>query len=99
MKCPQCGKEFIPVSAHQKFCCYACGDRYRHGRPKPKPKSKGKSLDDWAREAAECNLDYGTYRALIQQGKSFDELKATADSRHPPAHQRNSKNCKLETTW
>lgn len=35
-----------------------------------------KTLDDWAREAAECGLDYGTYRALIAQGKTFKQLKA-----------------------
>lgn len=35
-----------------------------------------KTLDDWAREAAACGLDYGNYRALVAQGKSFDEIKA-----------------------
>ena len=40
------------------------------------PKPQGKSLADWCREADECNLDYGTYRGLIEQGHTFDELKA-----------------------
>ena len=43
-----------------------------------------KSLTEWSNEAAECNLDYGTYRALIEQGKTFDELKAQRD--HRPVH-------------
>lgn len=33
-----------------------------------------KSLDDWAREAFACGLDYGTYRALVAQGKSFEQI-------------------------
>lgn len=46
-----------------------------------------KTLDDWCREAAECNLDYGTYRALVElQGKTFDELKAQSPFRHTSAH-------------
>lgn len=52
-------------------------------KPKPKPK---KSLEQWLAEANECNLDYGTYRALINLGKSFDELKALADSRQTSTH-------------
>ena len=34
-----------------------------------------KTLDDWLREADACGLDYGTYRALIAQGKTFEQLK------------------------
>lgn len=45
-----------------------------------------KTLDDWTREAFECNLDYGTYRALIAAGRTFAELKAQADARHPQTH-------------
>lgn len=40
-------------------------------RPTPK-----KSLAQWAREADECGLDYGTYRALLNMGRTFEELKA-----------------------
>ena len=43
-----------------------------------------KTLDDWAREAAECNLDYGTYRALIAAGKTFEQLKV--EQRSPQFH-------------
>ena len=44
---------------------------------KPELHSETKSLDDWIREAAECNLDYGNYRAQIELfGKTFEELKA-----------------------
>lgn len=46
-------------------------------------KSKSnKTLSEWCREAAECNLDYGNYRALIEHcGKTYKELKDTADTR------------------
>ena len=43
-----------------------------------------KTLDDWAREAAQCNLDYGTYRALIAAGRTFEQLKA--ERRSPQFH-------------
>lgn len=43
-----------------------------------------KTLDDWALEARECNLDYGTYRALIASGKTFEQLKA--EQRSPQFH-------------
>ena len=45
-----------------------------------------KTLEDWAREADECNLDYGTYRALIAAGRTFEQLKAQADRRNPQTH-------------
>ena len=87
VKCPQCGKEFVPNS-NQKFCSTRCRDRHSHGRPRPAKKSTGKTLSDWAREANECNLDYGNYRAMIESGKTFDELKATAYTRATTCHSR-----------
>ena len=60
--------------------------RRRKDKQSDKTEVENKSLDDWCREAAECNLDYGNYRALITQGKSFDELKAQAPFRQTPAH-------------
>ena len=50
-----------------------------------------KTINDWAREAAECNLDYGNYRALIAAGKTYEELKASAVSRPITAHASNHK--------
>ena len=97
--CVICGKEFKPCNYLQKYCspeCYMVSEKKRNRRkaiervkPKPKPKTKpkpAKTLEQWAREAAECNLDYGTYRGLIQLGKTYEELKATADTRHLQAH-------------
>lgn len=49
-----------------------------------------KTLDDWLREAAECRLDYGTYRALRYMGKTYDELKATAGERRLQVHNSTS---------
>ena len=46
-----------------------------------------KTFADWTREAADCNMDYGTYRAQIEVfGKTYEQLKATADSRIKAAH-------------
>lgn len=92
--CVKCGREFTGM-AHQKTCddCLAeqkretqrrIQERYDKQRQVTKPKSTGKSLDDWAREAAQCNLDYGTYRALIAAGRTFEQLKA--EQRSPQFH-------------
>lgn len=58
------------------------------------PHTQPKSLDDWCREASLCNLDYGTYRALIQAGKSFDDLHKLADRRNPQIHAHKHYNFK-----
>ena len=82
VKCPQCGEEFVRTVGTQKFCSTRCRERYYKGRPRPAKKSTGKTLSDWAREAKECNLDYGNYRAMIEiMGKTYEELKATAHLR------------------
>ncbi len=52
------------------------------------PKPQGKTLAEWCREADECNLDYGTYRGLVEQGHTFDELKA--QNRPPRLHARRT---------
>ena len=42
---------------------------------------EGKSFADWCREANECGMDYGNYRAQIEVfGKTFEELKANGQS-------------------
>ena len=92
--CLYCGKEhpYIPDTPCQKFCNMKCYLAYRKHKPPPTPKAKSpprKSLEQWAREADECNLDYGNYRALIDAGKTYAELRASADSRIPPLHARN----------
>ncbi len=53
----------------------------------------GKTLDDWAREADDCNLDYGTYRALIAAGRTFEQLKA--ERRSPQFHSH----CRVRKTF
>ena len=46
-----------------------------------------KLLAEWCREAAECNLDYGTYRTLVEiKGETFEELKAQNQNRSAPCH-------------
>lgn len=46
----------------------------------------GKTIEQWLAEAKQCNLDYGTYRALINSGKSFSDLQAIANHRQIPTH-------------
>lgn len=92
-ECLQCHKKFVTGYYNQKFCSQLCAINYKREEcktPKPEPvaKPERKSLSEWAREARECNLDYGTYRKYIEQGKTFDELKATVGSRPIIAHSR-----------
>lgn len=47
-----------------------------------------KTLSEWCREADDCNLDYGTYRALIASGKTFEQLKAERRNPQPHSHCR-----------
>lgn len=100
IKCVVCGKEFMPKATTQRYCsttCSVAAEKKRHrsnpyvpkpkAEPKPKPVKSDKPLEQWVREATACNMDYGNYRALIEHcGKTFEELKATADTRHLPAH-------------
>lgn len=97
MHCEECGKEFEPRLSTQRYCSPQCAEIYikpkstAKSQPKSQPKSQGKALSDWCREAAECNLDYGNYRALIESGKNFDELKSRADSRGVSGHSHHRK--------
>ena len=87
--CRNCGKKFKPERGTAQFCCRACYNEYRKPKPKAQPKTKHPSqLNDLIKQAAECNLDYGTYRGLIAAGKSFEELKVQAATRNPQVHQR-----------
>ena len=81
MKCRYCNKEIR--GERRSFCDDFCRNAYG---------LKSKTLSDWVREADECNLDYGTYRALRESGKSFDELKAQAEQRPINAHSRGNSN-------
>ena len=86
--CRNCGKEFKPHESAQTFCCRACYADYNRSKKNPAvKKNAGKTLGAWVREATECHLDYGTYRALIKAGKTYEELKLQAPSRQIRAHQ------------
>ena len=88
--CEFCGKPFLLQKNNpaQKFCSPKCYNAARRTKPKEPPPviPVDKTFDDWIREADECNLDYGTYRGLIKMGKTYDELKATADRRTISVH-------------
>lgn len=92
--CVYCGVLFNPKYSNTRFCSKKCYDKWRRRGKKSIPDESSepkKPLSDWIREAKECNLDYGTYRALINAGKSFDELKSQANSRSPRVHNRSHK--------
>ena len=95
--CEVCGKEYegFPTSKY----CAECRIKVKHEqssrryrRPSPQKPDKEnataikpeKPLEEWIREARACNLDYGTYRALIAAGNTFDQLKA--ERRSPQTH-------------
>lgn len=78
MKCLFCGAYFSTVTRKKDFCSLKCAQAYQE---ELEAKRLSKTLADWCREADECNLDYGNYRALIGAGKTFEELKANADKR------------------
>lgn len=88
MICLHCGNEFTfsPRQPNKKFCSRKCKENFY--AKLEREKNERKSLEQWAREADECNLDYGTYRALIEQGHTFDELKA--QNRPPRLHAHHS---------
>ena len=87
--CLNCGREYLTDDAGDSFCSTRCSLEY-HGQVERKH-SKNRSdrqLSEIVREARECNLDYGAYRAYLNMGKTFEELKELAPLRNPQVHQR-----------
>lgn len=85
--CPDCR----PLAYREQNRKYSC----RFDVQKKVDEAQGKpvkTLDDWAREARQCNLDYGTYRALIATGRTFEQLKA--ERRNPQTHSH----CRIHKT-
>ena len=108
-KCAFCGKRFETYNNVKKYCSPDCADKSRYEQVKKYHAQQKvqnltnkaierppKKLDDWAREAFACGLDYGTYRSLIERGKTFEELKA---ERHNCGdHSRNRESVQEEDT-
>lgn len=85
-QCEFCGETFTPYWRSQTFC-RRCKELLKTNPKRPPSQKKSdKTLEEWVREARECNLDYGNYRALIAAGKTYEELKATADTRTAVKH-------------
>ena len=97
--CKNCGKRFMTGQA-QHFCSNECYKEYRKKNSREEQhkalvaakaaraqKYGGKTLGQWIQESTACNLDYGTYRALIEQGKTYEELLALAPNRQLKVHQ------------
>lgn len=81
-ECMICGKIFAaPSDSDKKFCSTFCElvDDYRKNnqskeKVEKKPEKK-KTLTDWQKEAHQCGMSYGMYRAQIERfGKTFEEL-------------------------
>ena len=68
--CAFCGKEYIGGSSKSKFCCHACGEKYRRRAKKPPPPTG--EIEKKALEAKEKGLSYGQLQALkyLEQQKS-----------------------------
>ena len=99
MTCKNCGEKFTDVY-RAKYCSKKCRNEAikKEQAKQAMAKATGekvKTIADWTREARECNLDYGTYRGLIEQcGRTYEELKATADSRAAKLHAHAGKSSK-----
>ena len=97
--CKNCGEKFTDVYA-AKYCSKKCRNEAikKEQAKQAMAKATGekvKTIADWTREARECNMDYGTYRGLIEQcGRTYEELKATAGSRAAKYHAHASKGSK-----
>ena len=99
--CELCGKKFMTNYPRKKTCSAECsraldGRRCRKSiiadRVAEAENKLTKTLSDWTREARECNMTYGQYRAQIEVfGKTYEELKATADTRATMAHAHANK--------
>ena len=87
--CLNCGREYRTDDAGDPFCSTRCSLEYHGLVPREHNKNRsGRQLSDVVREARECNLDYGTYRAYLNMGKTFEEVKLLAPIRNPQVHQR-----------
>jgi len=97
--CKNCGKRFRTGNA-QYYCSNECYKEYRKKNSREeqhkawvaakaarRQKYGGKTLGQWIQESTACNLDYETYRALIEQGKTYEELLAQAPNRQVRIHQ------------
>lgn len=79
--CLHCGKEFSydPADKVKEFCSLKCEKAHASKTAfSSTPKKQKKSLEQWQREATQCGMTYGQYRAMVEKfGKTFDELKLT----------------------
>ncbi len=93
-KCVQCGMYFLPRNLTQKYCSSVCATlahqaklRLEKERAMKAPKEKTEepkedNVETWAREAADCGLSYGQYKAQrFTFGKSYEELKDAFEKR------------------
>ena len=81
-KCVVCGREFIPLNSKNICCSEKCRHAHHNGYKRKGVSARRryirkpqKNLDEWLSEAQSCGMSYGKYRAAINQGKTFEELK------------------------
>ena len=76
-KCRACGAEFLAdVSGDRHYCSLEC---FRSQQPGANRKPT--RFEVVARQADECGLSYGMYRAQLSLGKTYEELKAAYDKK------------------
>ena len=98
-KCQECGRMF-KSEYNEKFCSRKCQEKVRNSELMTIAMNKAtgqkvKTLADWCREADECNLDYGTYRGLIQSGRTHEELKGLYANNVAVGHNHTPKRSKI----
>ena len=84
--CPLCGKSFIPYASRQKFCQNPCTHSDPNAKKllqKEKHKQKTERFNEIIRQADELGISYGYYRALLNSGKTFEELKKNENPEMP----------------
>lgn len=83
--CVVCGKKFTLTNyrySAKRTCSAACRAKRKSVYAKDRyikellKTPRHKTLWDYAREADECGLSYGKYRAALNMGKTYEELKA-----------------------
>ena len=74
-KCRQCGVTFYTNNMERQFCTPRCEVAFKVCRARAN-ETREQRLNRLAREARECGLDYGTYRAMLGLGKTYEELRA-----------------------
>ena len=73
LKCKWCGKEFVPTSYRNVFCCRTCMTEHNIEEKKSKRHTKqtnAERIRDIAQEAKAHGMSYGKYVAYLEMQKN-----------------------------